>query len=360
MVVDATDIAPQPPSTPRAGWRVAQFVLPSETPPKAWSLKLSAPATAEIELLLPAAPDAAWSPSQALRDIAQQCVTDGDPAGAAAWEGLARLLPGTGEAALALRNAADAIAAAGDEEEAARVCLQALRQVGTEAGVWRTFAGEPGYAQNRAAADLGDELRGRLTGLAGACPDDLGARAYRAAASQYPPLPAATRAALRLASVLERTGHPAEAVPWALLCLDAAGGHDPIQATLRLAENQRSLAQIAAPTEPKVLAGALELLLRYFGGSMLYVELISALAIVGDCAGAEAELETLLAMENCADNQANAALNLASSIMMHGEKARARKWFGYVAEHFPGTHFAELAQKRLDQGLTLPWEEKKQ
>ncbi len=220
------------------------------------------------------------------------------------------------------------------------MCLQALRQVGTEAGVWRTFAGEPGYAQNRAAADLGDELRGRLTGLAGACPDDLGARAYRAAASQYPPLPAAKRAALPLASILEQTGHPAEAVPWALLCLDAAGDHNPIQATLRLAENQRTLAQIAAPTEPKVLAGALELLLRYFGGSVSPEPMKAALEawIAAETAGLSGD------MAACSDAFAVAREHLRDTALAPCVAIALSQWLqhlGYFVEAeaaLPGRH----------------------
>jgi tetratricopeptide (TPR) repeat protein len=196
-----------------------------------------------------------------LPQLARALEATGQPAEAAeTWARLAELLPGTGEAALALRSAADLAASSGDTEGAVTTYLQVLNELGADAESWQTFPGSQGYSQNRKALDLGARTRASLAALGQHCSAELAREAYRAAASEYPLRPAAKSAALGLARALADAPEVGQAAPWAVLVLDQGGDHDPVKAKLRLSANQYYLDAIAKPSDPGALSEALEIL----------------------------------------------------------------------------------------------------
>ena len=266
------------PLKPSLNWQVVTCQRQGGWPEGAWQLALRAHPDAQVELLLPFDPAVAWSPTQALWDLASYLGSVGrtkDVQGV--WQGLIALRPGTGEASLARACAADAQAAAGDRQGAAQAYLDLLNENGRDIDRVTSFPGGPGYFQNRAALDFVPRAQARLAELGRGLPTKTALAAYRAAAMEYPLLPPAKAAALETARLLCQTGDSAQAPAWLVLALDQGGDHDPVQAKLRLPENQAHLDAISRPTDAKVLSGTLGLLLA-LGDGVANPELISRCA----------------------------------------------------------------------------------
>ncbi len=118
-------------------------------------------------------------------------------------------------------------------------------------------------------------------------------------------------------------------------------------------------------TDPQVWAQMLQRVLPSAGTeglpheSCLRLSLIDAYAETGAYADAETQVELLeqLGPEH-ESAKANGIYNLATHMMVRGNKDGAATWYRLLLDRYPHTPFAQLAQKQLDGGLRLPWEGK--
>jgi len=264
--------AGEEPPTPQGletspGWHVCSFDRDGPLPAGKLTLRLSCAQGVVVQLLLPhsAAP---WpTPQGLLRLLGQQCAANEAHEDARiAYEGVARLVPGTGEAATALRGAGDSAQAAGDASGAVESYLAALEQCGSDGEGWQAFGESPGYAQNREAADLETGLRARLARIAADAPPEAAGKALLAAADQYPPSRGSRAAVLACARAESAAGR--DPAPFAVLLLDQSGDHDGTKAKLRLPENQVHLDAIGTPTDPTALTEAVGMLLAASGENL--------------------------------------------------------------------------------------------
>lgn len=252
----------------KGNWRVGALETALGWPKLAWRLEVAGKPGGHIQVVLPASPSADWQPDAALRDLSGYLSSNGSSAEARmALEGFAELTKGTGQGAVAARDAAGMAMASGDMEGAAGLYLRSLIELGNGPAVWATFPGVAGYSQDRLSLDFADGSRDRLNQVGKLYPALLTDPRYQDVAVDYPLRPASRTAALGIGNALVEAGKRDEALLWLLLVLDAGGDHDPTKATLRLAENQRFLGEIAKPIDAAMLGDCLKLLASIEGVS---------------------------------------------------------------------------------------------